>query len=111
MVRFSAPTAILGLDVKVVIFAADTPILVIDSKSLREETGGYWSNKLSGLDLPCTSASYFDERCGIISDKNKWNSDFNKFKLSIKTYSPREFVSETLSSYSCINKWKTILDV
>ena len=91
--------------------SCDTPILVIDSKSLREETGGYWDNRLAGLNLPCTSASYFDERCGIISDTNNWKKDLEIFKSLITTYSPREFVIETLSPESCINKWKSILDV
>lgn len=90
--------------------SCNTPILVIDAKSLREETGGYWDNRLAGLELPCTSASYFDHRCGIISDENSWNSDLLKFKSLVKSYSPREFVIETLSADSCINKWKSILN-
>jgi hypothetical protein len=91
--------------------SCNTPILVIDSKSLREETGGYWDNRLAGLNLPCTSASYFDERCGIVSDTDNWKKDLGIFKSSIITYCPREFVIETLSPESCINKWKSILDV
>jgi hypothetical protein len=91
--------------------SCNTPILVIDSKNLREETGGYWDDKLPGFDLPSTSASYFDERCGIISDKIRWDLDLIKFKSLIGSYSPRNFVIETLSPDSCINKWNNILNV
>lgn len=90
--------------------SCNTPILVIDSETLREETGGYWDHKLIQSELKSTSASYFDKRCGIITDSANWRSDMINFKNHLNEYSPREFVIETLSPDSCINKWKSILD-
>lgn len=90
--------------------SSNTPVFVIDSKDLREETGGYWDNRLNGHNLPCTSASYFDRRCGIISDKYKWRNDIEWFKNNLNTYSPRDFITETLSPEACIKKWKITLN-
>ena len=90
--------------------SCNTPIFVIDSESLRDETGGYWDHKFPGEYLECTTASYFDSRCGILSDVKNWKEKFNIFKNQIYTYNPRDFVIEVLSPKACAEKWRRILN-
>jgi len=90
--------------------SCDTPIFVIDAQTLRDENGGYWENRFPENELRCTSASYFDERCGMVSNVERWRENFELFKKSIDLYRPRDFVLDTLSPNACIYKWKTILD-
>lgn len=90
--------------------SSGTPIFVIDAESLREETGGYWDNKLSEHFLKSTSASYFDERCGLLSTTNNWEEKFQIFLDRLHTFSPRDFVMETLSPSQCTKTWRKILD-
>jgi len=87
--------------------SSDTPIFVIDVDSLRDEVAldSFWQNYLPGKNLPATSASYFDERCGLICNPKNWKENWSKFIINLKSYKPREFVMENLSSDACINRW------
>jgi hypothetical protein len=84
--------------------SSDTPIFVIDAKSLRDEIGE-WDNWMPELDLPSTSASYFDPTCGIISDTSKFREEFTEFLNNIDKFRPRDFVIRTVSPEACIKKW------
>lgn len=90
--------------------SCNTPVFVIEAKDLREEQGGPWDSFFPGRDLPCTSASYFDSRCGMISSPENYKLDFYKFLNSLNLYFPREFIIETLSAESCIKKWNKVLN-
>lgn len=85
--------------------SCNTPIFVIDVSSLRDEVGSDWENFLPGHPLKATAASYFDERCGIIASFHNWEHHIDNFLSSINTYSPREFIIETLSPRACYNNW------
>ena len=87
--------------------SCDTPIFVIDVKSLREEIckGSFWTNYLPGHDLTSTSASYFDDSCGLICYPDNWRDNWGNFTNNIKNYKPREFVIEHLSPESCRKNW------
>lgn len=88
--------------------SCNTPIFVIDIRSLREEIGSTWVNFMPGHPLPGTAASYFDDSCGIITYPETWKQDWDKFIF--KQYSPREFVVNNLSPKACINKWIETLE-
>jgi hypothetical protein len=89
--------------------SCNTPIFVINVRSLRDETGsgGHlpWGNFMPGHELKATSASYFDERCGIISYFETWENEIDNFLSNIHSYSPREFIMETLSPRACLDTW------
>ena len=85
--------------------SCNTPIFVIEAKDLRDEQGVPWDSLFPGKDLTCTSASYFDERCGLISSPEDLKVNFPIFLERLNLYSPREFILETLSPKSCINIW------
>lgn len=85
--------------------SCNTPVFVIEAKDLRDEQGGPWDSLFPGKELPCTSASYFDERCGMISSPDTYSSDFLNFLNNLNLYSPREFILETLSPQACIKRW------
>ena len=92
--------------------SCDCPLFVFDVHSLKEEydNGKFPWQDIIG-DCHCTSASYFDNRCGLIY-KNDINSDINiinndiindilsyfiEFLNKLDTYKPREFILENLS--------------
>jgi hypothetical protein len=85
--------------------SCNTPVFVIEAKDLRDEQGGPWDSIFPGKDLPCTSASYFDDRCGLISSPEDFKINFPVFLERLNLYSPREFILETLSPESCIDIW------
>jgi hypothetical protein len=78
---------------------------VIDAKSLRDEVGSMWENFLPGHELQSTAASYFDDRCGMISEIHRWNTDFLEFMSNLPKYKPREFIVENLSPKACYKTW------
>jgi hypothetical protein len=88
--------------------SSDTPIFVIDAISLRDEIG-VWDNWMPGVDLPATSASYFDSRCGFISSPALYKDHFDDFLMNLNTYKPRDFAIEVLSPEACVKKWKAKL--
>lgn len=87
--------------------SSNTPIFVIDVNSLRDEImqGSFWQNYLPGHKLTATSASYFDERCGLVCYPENWKENWNSFINNIKIYNPRQFVLDSLSPDACINRW------
>jgi hypothetical protein len=84
--------------------SSNTPIFVIDAKSLRDEVG-VWDNWMSEIDLLSTSASYFDATCGIVSDVSEFEERFRDFLNAVDSFKPRDFVIRTLSPEACIKKW------
>ncbi len=89
--------------------SCNTPIFVIDVKSLRDEWGPtMWKNFLPGHDLQATTASYFDETCGLISSEETWQEDFKEFRSNLSSYNPREFVLNNLSPKACAKKWRDL---
>ena len=93
--------------------STNTPIFVIDVKSLRDEIipnqHTAWENFLPGHPLKATAASYFNEDCGMISYLDKWEKDFNLFLDKIDSYTPREFIINNLSPKSCADLWYNTL--
>jgi hypothetical protein len=84
--------------------SCNTPVFVIDAKSLRDEVG-VWDNWMPDIDLKATSASYFDSTCGITSDSLEFDTAFPDFINNIDTFRPRDFIMRTLSPKACIKKW------
>lgn len=89
--------------------SCNTPIFVINVKSLREENNTVWANYKPELTLEATSASYFDDTCGMISYPETWKDDINKFINNISNYNPRNFIVNNLSPKACINLWHSKL--
>jgi hypothetical protein len=85
--------------------SCNTPIFVVDAKSLRDEVGSSWGNFLPGHKLQSTAASYFDDRCGMISEIHRWHTDFLEFMDNLPKYKPREFIVENLSPKACYKTW------
>lgn len=91
--------------------SCNTPIFVIDVNSLRDEISpnSFWKNYLPGHALPATSASYFDETCGLICHPENWEDKFNLFINNLSHYQPRNFIINNLSPEACIKKWINVL--
>jgi len=79
--------------------SCDVPLLVWNVKSMNQE---YKSNY---DDVPATSVSYWDERCGeTFYDISELENVYYKFTKNIENYRPREFILENLSMEVCENK-------
>lgn len=87
--------------------SSDCPLFVIDVRSKREENypNSFWHTYLPGHDLPATSASYFDDSCGLICYPENWQENWYKFLNNIQNYNSREFVISNLSPSACVKKW------
>ena len=89
--------------------SCNTPLFVIDVSSMRDEVLSNqtrpWNNFKTENPLKATSASYFDNNCGLISNINNWKQDFEIFRERINYYSPREFIVKNLSPKSCVQLW------
>lgn len=89
--------------------SCDTPIFVIDVNSLRDEWGStVWKNSFADNPLLATSASYFNETCGLISSVETWKDDYQIFMSNLKGYAPRDFVLNNLSPQACVKTWSNL---
>lgn len=89
--------------------SCDTPIFVIDPESVIDNTESYVWDGLPGCQtIKATSASYFDNTCGMITSKDQWQNDISIFLNNIQHYTPREFVIKNLSPKACLEKWHNI---
>lgn len=84
--------------------SCNTPIFVIDVRSMREEINSEWVNYRPELELKATAASYFNDSCGMISYPEFWKEDLEKF-LTKNNYNPRNFIIDNLSPLACRQKW------
>jgi hypothetical protein len=79
--------------------SCDVPLLVWNVKSMNQEYGSSYQ------DIPATTLSYWDERCGeFFYDINELENMYDKFTKNIEYYKPREFILENLSMEVCENK-------
>ena len=86
--------------------SSDTPILVIDVESMLDEIDRYGNRPwINGPFLKATAAPYFDKRCGIKTDVDNWEEDFDVFIENLEKYSPRSYVVEELSGEALSKKW------
>lgn len=79
----------------------NVPLLVWNVKSICDEVGSTWSNKVSkeGQKL-ATSIPYWDERCGeYFYEEEELYAKYVKIieKISKKEYSPRQFILDNLA--------------
>jgi len=77
------------------------PLFVYDVTSLKDECDSYnvhpWAN-FQGETNMATSASYFNETCGIIyKDNENLQEKFQMFMEKLPSFRPREFVIDNLS--------------
>jgi len=88
--------------------SCDTPIFVINIRSLREEFESMWSPSecVPGHSLLATSAPYFDESCGLITYPETYKDDFSVFLDNLSNYSPRDFILKNLSPKACKALWE-----
>jgi glycosyltransferase involved in cell wall biosynthesis len=76
--------------------SCNVPLVVWNVSIMSQEYGSNYSN------IPCTSISYWDERCGEYFYKlEEFETTYNKFINKLETYSPREYIMENLSPQKC----------
>jgi hypothetical protein len=77
----------------------------VNSKRDEYVNGSFWRTYLPTNELRATSASYFDERCGLISYTDNWMSKWVEFTNNLINYKPRDFILSELSPDACRIKW------
>jgi hypothetical protein len=86
--------------------SCDVPLLVWNVKSMNQEYGSRYA------DIPATSISYWDERCGeYFYKESEFMEKYNKFISKLSTYKPREFVLENLSVEVCGERFKELINL
>lgn len=89
------------------ILATNTPILAWDR-------GGYWKDPEyyphKAKYAPVSSVPYWDERCGNkFSDILNFEEALKEFLTNIKSYKPREYITENLSLEKCAYNYLNIV--
>ena len=80
--------------------SCDVPLLVWNITSLNQEYGSNYPN------LPATTLSYWDKRCGeYFTNNNELYTIFNIFINNLENYKPREYILENLSIEKCSDKF------
>lgn len=94
--------------------SCDCPLFVLDVNSMKDEcfNDNYypWKNRqFSFDDLEATSASYWNDKCGIlVKNNNEYKVIFEKFLNTINIYKPREFIEK---NFSVENFMKKIVEI
>jgi len=94
--------------------SCDCPLFVYDITSMKDEcedSGNHpWAHV--PFDLPATSASYFDDSCGIIcKEKESLHNMFASFLQIIPCYTPRQFVLDHLTTTQFIERLQNIFEM
>lgn len=79
--------------------SCNTQVFVIDCNSLEDEitkAGNRYRHE--DYNTKATSAPYFDETCGLISNIENYEADFENFRKNLDSYSPREYILNNLSA-------------
>ena len=94
--------------------SCDCPLFVYDITSMKDECedSGHHPWAHIPFDLPATSASYFDDSCGMICrEKDKLFNRFLSFFQVVPRFTPRQFVLEHLTSKQFIEHLKEIIKI
>ena len=84
--------------------SCDVPLLVWNVKSMNQEHGSRYG------DIPATSISYWDERCGeYFYKEDEFVETYEKFISKLSTYKPRKFVLENLSVDVCGERFQELI--
>lgn len=85
--------------------SCDVPLLVWTVTSLNQEVGSNYE------DIPATSISYWDHRCGeYFTHESELETTYDRFISNLENYRPRDFVLENLSIEKCAQKFIQIVN-
>lgn len=84
--------------------SCNTPIFVINVRTLREEINSKWVDFMPMQKLEATAAPYFDDSCGLITYPERFKEDWDVF-INNKKYTPRDFILNRLSPINCVKIW------
>ena len=88
--------------------ASGTPIYVYDVKSLKDECSpnGQFNYTQHPQALNATAASHWDSRCGIkVYSNQEFMERFLEFINNLGSFSPSDYVKETLSDEICFKRF------
>ena len=94
--------------------SCNCPLFILDVNSMKDEcyhnNNFPWRNtEISYDSLEATTASYWNEECGMVLKNLNYNfleDNFIKFLENLKHYEPRKFVCENLTTKNFINNIK-----
>lgn len=84
------------------VLSCNVPLLVWNAQNMKDQWG--WD---TAPDMPATTVSYWDERCGeYFNEKDEFDSTYEKFIKNLNSYTPREFVIDTVGIEKCSQRFK-----
>jgi hypothetical protein len=86
--------------------SCDVPLLVWNAQTMNQEVGSSYDP------VPCTSISYWDERCGeYFHHYEELEAAFQTFqtKLEQNQYNPRQYILENLSTEKCAERFMDLI--
>jgi hypothetical protein len=89
--------------------SCNCPLFILNVTSMKDEFNGSFpwrDTSISFHNLTATSAQYFDNTCGVISNFQTYKEDFILFLKNLDQYQPRNYVIENLGVTQFINKLK-----
>ena len=85
--------------------ARNIPIVVCDATTIFQETGQNYARYRGKKQLRSTTASWWDDRCGIrISRLDAFPDALTRMKHSYQNFTPQAFVREQLSDEVCMKR-------
>lgn len=94
--------------------SCNCPLFVYDITSMKDECNkeGIYPWECYSGELPATSASYFDESCGVIcNNKDELYNKFLSFLQVIPRFTPRQFILDHLTATQFIDNIKKVINL
>jgi len=94
--------------------SCNCPLFIYDILSVKDECTDDGTHPMAYFqgDLPATSASYFDETCGVIcKEEESLHNMFISFLQVLPRFSPRQFVLNHLTATQFVDNIKKILNL
>lgn len=84
--------------------SCNVPLLVWNVKTLNQEYRSRYPP------FPATTIPYWSETCGeAFTEKEQFESTYEKFISNLETYSPRKFIEDNLSVEKCANNFVELI--
>jgi hypothetical protein len=92
--------------------ATNTPILLHDVRSMKDEWHGNFIFQQYSENLFATSAPYWDNTCGLkVYSQEELEGRFEEFLGTLQTYHPAIYVEKTLTDRVCFQRMLDALSI
>ena len=84
--------------------SCNVPLLVWNTQYMCQEYGTNYEK------IPCTTISYWDERCGeYFYQQGEFENKYDEFLSKLDTYQPRQYILDDFSLKKCAERWNKLI--